>query len=204
VKNGQSRGKFWHTFGRPSCQNYYFPKLAHRLYQQKVKMNKSRITENERRPIMAITRWRPANDLMTMWNDFDRLFNRLTRSNDIEGVDSELSNVSTWSPVIDITEREKDYVLSAEVPGLSKDDVSISLKDNVLTLKGEKKLEYEENKENRFYRERSFGTFQRMIRLDSDIDSEKVNADYENGVLTIILPKTKETMHKEIPVNFKK
>jgi len=153
---------------------------------------------------MAITRWRPANDLMTMWNDFDRLFNRLTRSNDIEGVDSELSNVSTWSPVIDITEREKDYVLSAEVPGLSKDDVSISLKDNVLTLKGEKKLEYEENKENRFYRERSFGTFQRMIRLDSDIDSEKVNADYENGVLTIILPKTKETMHKEIPVNFKK
>ena len=153
---------------------------------------------------MAITRWSPNRDLLTrnVWNEFDRLFNRMLgeTSDDFE---SDISNVTTWRPAIDLDEREKEYVLSAELPGLEKDDISISMKDNVLTIRGEKKYETEDDGDNRYYRERRFGKFQRMIRFDSDIDSENIEADYTNGVLTVHLPKTKETMHKEIPVNFK-
>ncbi|MCF7804070.1 MAG: Hsp20/alpha crystallin family protein [Candidatus Marinimicrobia bacterium] len=150
---------------------------------------------------MALTRWNPTNELMSAWNDFDRLFNRLTRNVDTEDTETSVGN---WRPAVDITEREKDYVVTAELPGIDEDDISISIKDNVLTLKGEKKFEKEDSDENRHYRERVYGSFQRMIRLDSDIDSDNVKADYENGVLTITMPKTKETMHKQIPVNFKK
>jgi len=151
---------------------------------------------------MAITRWNPTSELMSAWNDFDRLFNRLTRNADTD--DDSLTNVGTWRPAIDIDEREKEYVISAELPGIDEDDISISIKDNVLTLKGEKKQEKEKEDDNRYYRERMYGNFQRMIRLDNDIDADKIEANYENGVLHITLPKTKETMHKQIPVNFKK
>lgn len=152
---------------------------------------------------MAITRWNPTRDLLSTWNEFDRLFNRLTRQ-DLDEGESDISNVGNWRPALDITEKEKEYVVSAELPGLTEDDVHISLKDNVLTIKGEKKQEKTEEEEGRYYSERTYGNFQRMIRLDSDVDSEKVEANYENGVLNIHLPKTRETMHKQIPVKFKK
>ena len=150
---------------------------------------------------MAITRWNPTSELMSAWNDFDRLFNRLTRNVDD---DESMTNVGTWRPAIDIDEREKEYVVSAEIPGIDKDDINISIKDNVLTLKGEKKVEKEDKGDNRYYRERMYGSFQRMIRLDNEIDADNVEANYDNGVLHITLPKTKETMHKQIPVKFKK
>ncbi len=153
---------------------------------------------------MALTRWSPTRDMLTrnVWNEFDRLFNRMLgeTSDDFE---SDISNIATWRPAVDLDEHEKEYILTAELPGLKEDDISISMKDNVLTLHGEKKYETEEKNDNRYYRERQFGKFQRMIRFDSDIDSEKIDANYTNGVLTIHLPKTKETMHKEIPVKFK-
>ncbi len=153
---------------------------------------------------MAITRWNPSRDLDRAWSEFDRLFNRLTGSDWFADRDMGVSDVGTWRPAIDVTEHENEYVLTAEVPGMQEDDVHISLKDNVLTLKGEKKFEEEEEGENRYYRERRYGNFQRMIRLDAEIDSDNVQAEYENGVLTITLPKTKETMAKEIPVKSKK
>lgn len=152
---------------------------------------------------MAITRWNPTRDLMSTWNEFDRMFNRLTRSG-AEERDSDISNVGTWRPALDITEREQEYLVTAELPGIAEDDVNISIKNNVLTIKGEKKHETEEKSDERYYSERVYGSFQRMIRLDSDIESDKVEADYENGVLNIRLPKTKDTMHKQIPVKFKK
>jgi len=153
---------------------------------------------------MALTRWSPRSDIRNLWSEFDRMFDQLTRNRDFGENDSDIANVGTWRPAVDITEREKDFVVTAEVPGLEEDDIHLSVKDNVLTLKGEKKHEREEESENNYYRERLYGNFQRMIRFNSEIDPDEVNAEYENGVLTITLPKTKETMHKQIPVNFKK
>jgi len=153
---------------------------------------------------MAITRWSPSRDLLTrnVWNEFDRMFNRMLGETP-DDFESDISNVATWRPAVDLDEREKEYVLTAELPGLNEDNISISMKDNVLTLRGEKKYETEKDEDNRYYRERQFGKFQRMIRFDRDIDSDNIEANYTNGVLKIHLPKTKETMHKEIPVNFK-
>jgi len=153
---------------------------------------------------MALTRWNPTRDLERAWSDFDRLFNRLTSGDWFSDPDMDVSDTGTWRPAIDLTEHENEYVVTAEVPGMEEDDVHISLKDNVLTLKGEKKFEQEEEGENRYYRERRYGNFQRMIRMDAEIDSDNVQAEYENGILTITLPKTKETMAKEIPVKSKK
>ncbi len=153
---------------------------------------------------MALTRWNPSREVERVWSDFDRLFNRLTNNNWLSESENDVSEYGTWRPAIDITEHENEYVVGAEVPGMNEDDIQISLKDNVLTLRGEKKFEKEEEGENRYYRERHYGTFQRLIRLDSDVDSDSVNAEYDHGVLTITLPKTKETMAKQIPVNAKK
>jgi len=141
---------------------------------------------------------------MGAWNEFDRLFNRMLRSEDVDSEGAEVSNFGTWRPSVNITEKEKEYVLTAELPGLKEDDVHIALKDNVLTLKGEKKYEAEQKEEHRYYSERVFGAFQRMIRFDSEIKSDEVSASYENGVLTVTLPKSEKTMHKQIPVKFKK
>jgi len=153
---------------------------------------------------MAITRWNPSTDIRSLWNEFDRMFDRLTRTRDFDSDESEFSNVGNWRPAVDITEREKDYMLTAELPGLEEDDIHLSVKNNVLTLKGEKKHSREKEGENSYYRERLYGTFQRMIRFDTELDPNKVNAEYENGVLKVTLPKSKESMHKEIPVSFKK
>ncbi len=121
---------------------------------------------------MALIRWNPTREIMGAWNEFDRLFNRMLRSEDVDSEGTEVSNVGTWRPSVDITEKEKEYVLTAELPGLKEDDVHIALKDSVLTLKGEKKYEAEEKEENRYYSERMFGSFQRMIRFDSEIKSD--------------------------------
>lgn len=149
---------------------------------------------------MAITRWTPNREVMNLWNDFSRVFDQLTNGD----LESEVTSVGTWRPAVDVTEHEKEYTVEAELPGLAEDDIQISLRDNVLTIKGEKGIEEEEEGENRYYRERRYGRFQRMIRLDSEVDADKVKAEYENGVLTIHLPKTKETIAKQIPVKSKK
>lgn len=148
---------------------------------------------------MAITRWNPTSELMSAWNDFDRLFNRLTRN--VETDDESMTNVGTWRPAIDIDEREKEYVVSAEIPGIDKDDINISIKDNVLTISGEKPSP--ENDESQAHcTERNFGDFQRSIRFNTKIEQDRISADYHNGVLTIRLPNSEEAVEKNIPISF--
>lgn len=153
---------------------------------------------------MAVTRWNPTRDIERVWSDFDRMFNRLTNRDWFNSNDLETANVGTWNPSVDIMDRENEYVVTAEIPGMKEDDVHISLKDNVLTLRGEKKSEVEDEEDNRYYRERVYGNFQRMFRLDAEVDADNVRAEYEQGILTIHLPKSKETMAKQIPIKSKK
>ena len=107
-----------------------------------------------------------------------------------------------FSPSIDIDENDEAYTLTAEVPGLEKDDIDLELHGDFLTLKGEKREEKDEKKGACVYRERSVGRFERTIPVGSNIDREKIDAAFKNGVLTVTLPKTSEakSAQKRIPV----
>jgi len=109
-------------------------------------------------------------------------------------------NLSMFNPSLDISETDAEIKVSAELPGLSEEDVDVSLSHNVLTISGEKKAEKEDKGENYHRVERSYGSFKRSVTLPSQVDANKVEADFKNGVLTIVLPKTAETQTKHIDV----
>lgn len=113
------------------------------------------------------------------------------------------SKLTPWLPAVDITEQAEQYVVKVELPGVKKEDVRITLQDDVLTIRGEKKQEAEQ-KDNLYHRiERSYGTFQRSFTLSASVKSDKIEASYDNGVLSIELPKTEEVKPREIEVKVK-
>lgn len=101
------------------------------------------------------------------------------------------------APVVDVVEKEKEYRISAELPGLEEKDVEVSVADDVLTIKGEKKEEKEEKAKNYYVSERRYGAFRRSFLLPSGVDAEKIEANFQKGVLTVTLPKTPEAQKKE-------
>ncbi|MBW1796157.1 MAG: Hsp20/alpha crystallin family protein [Deltaproteobacteria bacterium] len=129
-------------------------------------------------------------------SEIDRLFGDFfTRSpfgRFIEGVD--------YLPAIDVSETGKEIVVHAEVPGMDAKDIDISVNQNRLTLRGERKHEHEEKGENFHRVERSYGAFSRTIELPAEIDNNKVEATYKKGILKVNLPKTKESAVKKIEV----
>ena len=148
---------------------------------------------------MTLVRFSPSRDLVGYQDEMNRLFSDfLSHSSERSEEDSVL-----WNPSVDISETDADITVTAECPGLTKDDVKISLQDNVLTLKGEKKVEKEEKKKNYHRLERTFGQFQRSFVLPTTVQSAKVNASFKDGVLTITLPKVEEAKPKEIAISVK-
>jgi HSP20 family protein len=134
-----------------------------------------------------------------VWRSFrgemDRLFDRfgfpsLRRLFDIEPRWRPLSTFSFSVPPIDMSEDDKAYKITAELPGLDAKDVDVSVSGDMLVLKGEKRQEKEEKDKNYYFSERAFGSFRRAFELPASVDREKVAADYSKGVLTITLPKT--------------
>ena len=112
----------------------------------------------------------------------------------------EATAVETWAPRVDISEEDTAVLLTAELPGVSKDDVKVELKDGVLTLSGEKKSEHKEEK-NGFYRsERVYGSFTRSFTVPETLDAEKIEAEYADGVLRLTLPKRPEAAPRLINV----
>lgn len=105
-----------------------------------------------------------------------------------------------WMPPVEIVEQGDAYVLRAELPGMTKDDVELALHHNVLTLRGEKKEEFKKDGEEYLCYERPFGTFTRSFTLPTNVVAEKVLAKFDRGILEIILPKTMEAQDKVIPI----
>jgi len=140
---------------------------------------------------MSLVKYNPLRNFMTNAFDVDRFFD------DFWFGDTD----SVWSPTVDIAENENSYEIKVDVPGMKKKDLNISFKDNVLTLSGEKKEEKEDKGKNFFRKERVYGKFQRSFRIPQDIDPEKIKAKYEDGVLTVEVPKTESTKAKEIAIN---
>jgi HSP20 family protein len=111
------------------------------------------------------------------------------------------STRESWSPAVDILEKDGDLVLRAELPGMTEKQIELKLEGNTLTLKGERKLENEEKKNNYHRVESFYGSFMRAFRLPDTVDMEKISAEYKNGVLVITMPQKPEVKPREIQVS---
>ena len=135
---------------------------------------------------MTLVKWNPTRSLMT---DFDRIFDSIF-TNDL----ARLSLPQSWMPAVDVNETETEFLLSADMPGLDKKDVSVDIHDGVITIKGERTIDNEKSNDDYRIRERQLGSFNRSFRLPDNVNEVNVTAKFKNGVLTITLPKTKEVI----------
>jgi HSP20 family protein len=145
---------------------------------------------------MSLVRWNPGRDLTRMQDDFNRLVNNFFNDDAMETSFGR----SSWQPSVDISETPENYLVTAELPGLTKDDVKISYEDGILSIRGEKKQEKEEKRKNYHRVERSFGVFERSFRVPSRVIADKIEAKFKDGILNLILPKSEEARPKEIPI----
>jgi HSP20 family protein len=142
-----------------------------------------------------ITRFEPFRDLLNLQGQMNRLFQDFGRASD------ELMTTGTFVPPVDIYEDEHGISLRLEVPGMQEKDIDIRLENNTLTVRGERNFEKEEKEENFHRIERRYGTFSRSFTLPNTVDSEKVEANYESGVLKIKLAKRAEAKPKQVKIN---
>lgn len=141
------------------------------------------------------------------WRDFGSLQDRINRLFDdaLRGAgegDEELMR-GAWAPAVDIHDKGDGFVLSADLPGVDKDDIEIDVKDGTLTIKGEKKFEEKVPKDNYIRIERSYGKFVRSFTLPNLVDSEKIKASFKDGILELTLPKKEEAKPKQITIDVK-
>jgi HSP20 family protein len=150
---------------------------------------------------MAIVRWwDPVRDLSSIQDKMNQLFeDTFTRTKGRE----EGLGTGMWTPAVDIYETNDAVTVKAELPGLAREQVGIEIKDGLLTLRGERKVEKEVKEENYHRIERAYGTFQRSFSLPSTIDQEKISAALKDGVLELTLPKREQAKPKQITVAVK-
>ena len=139
------------------------------------------------------------------WKDFGSLQERINRMFDdtirtLYPTDGEELEKGTWAPAVDIYETNDSFVVSADLPGLNKDEIQIDLKDDTLTLKGEKKFEEKVSKDNYIRVERAYGSYVRSFTLPQNVDPEKIKAKYKEGVLEVTIPKKEDARPKQIKV----
>ena len=147
---------------------------------------------------MELIRWNPARDMFSFRHQMNHLFNDVFRP--VVRGDEELSMWNQY-PTVDIYDNDEHIVIKAELPGIDKKDIVIDVKDGVLTLKGERSSDNEIKEEKYYCRERTFGKFERIFKLPSDVDSEKISADYKDGILKIDVPKPEGKKPKQIAVH---
>ena len=146
---------------------------------------------------MTVVRYDPFRDLRTLQEEVNRLFStNLTRAFDDEGIGR-----GAWAPSVDIYENKDQIVLEAELPGMNQEDFDLSIENNILTLRGERKFEKTAESDNYHRVERSYGAFTRSFTLPQTVSAEGANAEYNNGVLRVTLPKREETKARRIQVS---
>ena len=145
---------------------------------------------------MAITRWDPFRDVLSLQNRMNSLFQDYTRG----AGESDVVTTASFVPPVDIYEDEHKIALKLEVPGMKLEDFDVQIENNTLTIRGERKFEKEEKEENFHRIERRYGSFFRSFALPNTVNPEKVNAAYDAGVLKISLAKREESKPKQIKV----
>src|SRR6266481_4809762 len=144
----------------------------------------------------TMNRWeQPFRGATTLQEQMNRVFG------DVVGRAGEESNLTPWAPAVDIYETEHELVVKADLPDVDPQDLDIRVENNVLTIRGERKFENKVNEENYLRVERAYGSLARSFTLASTVNSDAIKADYQNGVLTLSIPKREEAKPKQIKVN---
>ncbi len=141
------------------------------------------------------TRWESFRGVNTLQDQFNRLFN------DVFDRKGEESSLTAWAPAVDIYETEHELVVKADLPEVDPKDLDIRVENNILTIRGERKFEKKVNEDNYLRVERAYGSFARSFTLANTVNSDAIKADYQNGVLTLTIPKREEAKPKQIKVN---
>ena len=146
---------------------------------------------------MSITRYDPFRDLRSLQDEVNRLFSsNFSRSFGDEGIAR-----GSWTPSVDIFENKDQIVLEAELPGMNREDFELTIENNVLTLRGERRFEKTDEGDNYHRVERSYGSFTRSFTLPQTVSGEGANAEYKNGVLRVALPKREEVKARRIEIS---
>jgi len=143
----------------------------------------------------TIARWEPFRAVSTLQGQINRLFNE---NFDRRG---EESSLTAWAPAVDIYETEHELVVKADLPEVDPKYLDIRVENNILTIRGERKFEKKVNEDNYLRVERSYGSFSRSFTLANTVNAEAIKAEYQNGVLTLTIPKREEAKPKQIKVN---
>jgi HSP20 family protein len=146
---------------------------------------------------MTIVRWEPLRELNSLQSEMNRLFNTVF---DAPSSGAPGSALRRWMPAMDLVESGDHFVLRADLPGMSEEDVSIEFEDGTLTLSGERKAEHEENEEGFHRVERSFGAFSRSLTLPQGTDADAVTAKFDRGVLEVRIPKPEQRKPRKIAI----
>jgi HSP20 family protein len=151
-----------------------------------------------------LTRWEPFKGRLDRWKELEDMEKRLSTYLGRPAVQTETGKeamtVAEWSPLVDITEDDKEYLIKADLPEVKKEDVKLTVQDDVMSISGERKYEKEE-KGKKYHRiERAYGSFMRSFTLPEDADGSKVSAEYKDGVLKVHLPKSEKAKPKSIEV----
>ena len=147
---------------------------------------------------MALIRWEPVRELGTIQSEMNRLFNSFF---DTPTAGNGQAPLRRWVPAMDLAETETEFVLKADLPGLSESDVNVELDDNVLTISGERKADHEERKAGYYRVERSFGSFRRALTLPEGVDPESVKATFADGVLEVTVPKPVQAAPRKVQIS---
>jgi HSP20 family protein len=150
---------------------------------------------NGRRNIMSITRWEPFREFEDMFRQYSPFFARSLRRAGSEGAE--------WTPLADISETDKEYVIKADLPEVKKEDVKITLDNNLMTISGERRHEKETKDENEIRVESFYGTFSRSFQLPEGIDPQGIRAESRDGVLRVRIPKKEVTSARSIAIEVK-
>jgi HSP20 family protein len=143
---------------------------------------------------MAVSRWDPFRDLMSIQNELNRLFGRTYAGEGAGG------NSGSWVPAMDIYETEDRFVVHVELPGIEPESVDLSVEDSTLTIRGERSFYTEANEESFHRVERRYGTFSRSLTLPQTADAERIDAAFDKGVLTIQVPKVEQAKPRRIQI----
>jgi HSP20 family protein len=144
---------------------------------------------------MNLIRWQPFRDLLTLQERMNSVLN-----DPYARLGSPMESASAWFPPVDIHEENDRIVLRAEIPGISREDIELSVENGTLTLRGEKKQEKQVESENAFRQERFYGSFVRSFVLPALIEPDRIQATYRDGVLEVVIPKAEEAKPKKIKV----
>jgi HSP20 family protein len=146
---------------------------------------------------MAVIRWEPARELSSLQSEMNRLFNVFF---DTPGGGANGATLRRWVPAMDLVETADHFVLRADLPGMTEDNVSIEVEDNVLTISGERKVEHEDTEEGYYRVERASGSFARSLTLPEGIDPEAVEASFDKGVLEVRIPRPEERKPRKVSI----